>query len=167
MPHRGRLSLLTDLLQYSPTALFHKIKGGPEIPEHLGATGDVISHLASSPKLQYDDAEKPIKVSLLQNPSHLGKPFPNGDAVHHPLIFLIGAEAVNPVALGKTRAKQYSLIRDSSPECVLGDKVMCVQLHGDAAFTGQGVVMETLGLSELVEVPAQLRVFALTVLVGP
>ena len=60
--------------------------------------------------------------------------------------FLI-SEAANPVALGKTRAKQYSLIRDSSPDCALGDKVMCVQIHGDAAFTGQGVVMETLGLS--------------------
>lgn len=40
------------------------------------------------------------------------------------------------------------MIRDSSPDCALGDRVMCVQLHGDAAFTGQGVVMETLGLSE-------------------
>ena len=45
MPHRGRLNLLTDLLQYSPTALFHKIKGGSEIPEDLGAEGDVLSHL--------------------------------------------------------------------------------------------------------------------------
>lgn len=41
----GRLSLLTDLLQYRPAALFHKIKGGLEMPEALGATGDVISHL--------------------------------------------------------------------------------------------------------------------------
>lgn len=45
MPHRGRLNLLTDLLQYSPTALFHKIKGGSEVPEELDAEGDVISHL--------------------------------------------------------------------------------------------------------------------------
>ncbi|KIO24447.1 hypothetical protein M407DRAFT_212813 [Tulasnella calospora MUT 4182] len=127
MPHRGRLSLLTDLLQFSPTALFHKIKGGSEVPEGIGATGDVISHLASSPNLKYGD--KQVQVSLLQNPSHL--------------------EAINPVALGKARAKQYSMIRDSSPDCALGDKVMCVQLHGDAAFAGQGVVMETLGLSNL------------------
>lgn len=61
---------------------------------------------------------------------------------------MLPAEAVNPVALGKTRAKQLSLIKDANPECALGDKVMCVQLHGDAAFTGQGVVMEGLGLSE-------------------
>jgi probable 2-oxoglutarate dehydrogenase E1 component DHKTD1 len=48
MPHRGRLNLLTDLLQYSPAALFHKIKGGYEIPEELGAEGDVLSHLCKS-----------------------------------------------------------------------------------------------------------------------
>jgi probable 2-oxoglutarate dehydrogenase E1 component DHKTD1 len=45
MPHRGRLNLLTDLLQYPPAALFHKITGAAEIPEKLGADGDVISHL--------------------------------------------------------------------------------------------------------------------------
>lgn len=45
------------------------------------------------------------------------------------------AEAVNPVALGKARAKQYSLLRDAGPDCMLGDKVMSVQLHGDAVST--------------------------------
>ncbi|KAJ7025371.1 dehydrogenase E1 and transketolase domain-containing protein 1 [Mycena alexandri] len=129
MPHRGRLNLLTDLLQYSPTALFHKIKGGAEIPEDLGAEGDVLSHLVASPNLEYNGASGPIQVSLLPNPSHL--------------------EAVNPVALGKTRAKQYSLLKTSPKDCDLGDKVMCVQLHGDASFAGQGIVMESLGLSNL------------------
>ncbi|QRW18860.1 pyruvate dehydrogenase E1 component alpha subunit [Rhizoctonia solani] len=66
---------------------------------------------------------------MLQNPSHL--------------------EAVNPVAMGQARAKQYSLIKESGNDCMLGDKVICVQLHGDAAFTGQGVIMEGLGLSNL------------------
>ncbi|KAI0297773.1 dehydrogenase E1 and transketolase domain-containing protein 1 [Multifurca ochricompacta] len=127
MPHRGRLNLLAGLLQMSPTSLFHKIKGGYEIPEELGAVGDVISHLVASPTLTYDGAD--VKVSLLPNPSHL--------------------EAVSPVALGKTRAKQYSLLNTSPEDCMLGDKAMCVQLHGDASFTGQGVVMETLGLSNL------------------
>jgi len=47
MPHRGRLNLLTDLLQYSPTALFHKIKGGSEYSEELLAEGDVLSHLGA------------------------------------------------------------------------------------------------------------------------
>lgn len=46
MPHRGRLNLLTDLLQFEPAALFHKIKGNSEVPAELGATGDVISHLS-------------------------------------------------------------------------------------------------------------------------
>ncbi|OAX34146.1 dehydrogenase E1 and transketolase domain-containing protein 1 [Rhizopogon vinicolor AM-OR11-026] len=133
MPHRGRLNLLTGLLEYNPTALFHKIKGGCEVEETLGVSGDVLSHLVASPTLQYGEAEG-IKVSLQPNPSHL--------------------EAVNPVALGKARAKQYSLLRTLSngknnQDCMLGDKVMCVQLHGDASFAGQGVVMETLGLSNL------------------
>ncbi|PPQ78664.1 hypothetical protein CVT25_010552 [Psilocybe cyanescens] len=128
MPHRGRLNLLTDILQYSPAALFHKIKGGFEIPEDLGAEGDVLSHLVASPSLSYPGASDPIKVSLLPNPSHL--------------------EAVNSVAMGKTRAKQFSLLKTSPDDCKLGDRVMCVQLHGDASFTGQGVVMESLGLKE-------------------
>ncbi|GJJ77187.1 probable 2-oxoglutarate dehydrogenase E1 component DHKTD1 [Entomortierella parvispora] len=128
MPHRGRLNLLTDLMQYDPTALFSKVKGNPEFPAGLPASGDVLSHIANSPKLDYGEAE-PLHVSMLHNPSHL--------------------EAVNPVAMGKARAKQMDLIAASSPECQLGDKVMCVQLHGDAAFTGQGVVMESLGLSNL------------------
>ncbi|GBE88887.1 2-oxoglutarate dehydrogenase, mitochondrial [Sparassis crispa] len=135
MPHRGRLNLLTGLLEFSPAALFHKIKGGSEIPEELGASGDVISHLVASPSLRYDGSEKPVKVSLLPNPSHL--------------------EAINPVTLGKTRAKQFALLkemlRDGTPaaECKPGDKVLCVQLHGDASFTGQGIIMEGLGLSNL------------------
>ena len=96
MPHRGRLNLLTILLQYSPAGLFHKIKGGSELPDDLGAEGDVLSHLgrylipsplffasnsfkiidcfpsAASPSLSYDEASTLIKVSLLPNPSHLG-----------------------------------------------------------------------------------------------
>ena len=54
---------------------------------------------------------------------------------------------MDPVALGKTRAKQFAMLKDADPGCKLGDKVMCVQLHGDASFAGQGVVMESLGLS--------------------
>ncbi len=89
MPHRGRLNLLTDILKYSPAGLFHKIKGGFEVPEDLGAECDVLSHLGkaklsvsqhhiqhlqvSSPSLTYANASHPIKVSLLPNPSHLGK----------------------------------------------------------------------------------------------
>ncbi|WWD16700.1 oxoglutarate dehydrogenase (succinyl-transferring), E1 component [Kwoniella shandongensis] len=131
LPHRGRLSLLCDpeLLAYPPEALFSKIKGAPEFDPATapGATGDVISHLSAIRQLEYDGHE--VKVEVLQNPSHL--------------------EAVNPVALGVTRAKQMSLLKSSPKECKLGDKVLCVQLHGDAAFAGQGVVAESLGLSGL------------------
>ncbi|KAG8808783.1 hypothetical protein FRC17_003774 [Serendipita sp. 399] len=127
MPHRGRLNLLTGLLDFPPRALLHKIKGNSELPEWLGATGDVISHLAVTSSIQSKGRD--LTVQLLQNPSHL--------------------EAINPVVLGKTRGKQYSLIHTSDSSCMLGDKVICVQLHGDAAFTGQGVVMESLGLSNL------------------
>ena len=59
------------------------------------------------------------------------------------------AEAINPIALGKARAKQYSLLKSSPADCALGDRVLCVQVHGDASFTGQGVVMEGIGLSNL------------------
>ncbi|RXW18551.1 hypothetical protein EST38_g7302 [Candolleomyces aberdarensis] len=128
MPHRGRLNLLTDLLQYPPSSLFHKIKGGSELPEDLGVDADVLSHLVSSPVLNYGNGAE-IKVSLQANPSHL--------------------EAVNPIALGKTRAKQLSLLKTSPADCKLGDRVMCVQLHGDGSFSGQGVVMESLGMSNL------------------
>ncbi|KAJ1653041.1 hypothetical protein IWQ61_006754 [Dispira simplex] len=132
MAHRGRLNLLTGLLQLSPEVLFHKVKGNSEFPPDVPATGDVLSHLTSAPTLDYGTG-LPLHVSLLPNPSHL--------------------EAVNPVAMGKARAKQMQLFDRlgdaANTSCELGDRVMCVQLHGDAAFTGQGVVMETLGLSNL------------------
>jgi probable 2-oxoglutarate dehydrogenase E1 component DHKTD1 len=73
LPHRGRLSLLCDpdLLGYSPTALFAKIKGQPEYDPATapGATGDVISHLAATRNIPYNG--KNVKVEILQNPSHL------------------------------------------------------------------------------------------------
>lgn len=88
MPHRGRLNLLTGLLEYNPAALFHKIKGGQEAQvDGETISGDVLSHLGgymrcvhvssvnnlrlvASPTLNYGGKE--IKVSLLPNPSHLG-----------------------------------------------------------------------------------------------
>jgi probable 2-oxoglutarate dehydrogenase E1 component DHKTD1 len=70
MPHRGRLNLLTDLFQFSPTALFHKIKGNSEFPKEFQVSGDVLSHLANSVHLDYGD-KRPLHVTLLHNPSHL------------------------------------------------------------------------------------------------
>ncbi|ORZ14017.1 dehydrogenase E1 and transketolase domain-containing protein 1 [Absidia repens] len=131
MPHRGRLNLLCDLLEYPHEALFHKMKGQSELPEDTFHSADVISHLVNNPNLTYDG--KSLHVSLLSNPSHL--------------------EAINPVAMGKARAKQTELLSSiettGDDACSLGDRVMCVQLHGDAAFAGQGVVMESLCMSNL------------------
>ncbi|KAI9505842.1 hypothetical protein GGI25_001250 [Coemansia spiralis] len=129
MPHRGRLNILVDLLKYPPRALFHKLQGNTEFPDSLPASGDVISHIANSPKLNYGYKED-LHVTMLHNPSHL--------------------EAVNPVVSGYGRAKQmYLYDKNTDPNCALGDKLIGIQIHGDAAFTGQGVVMETLGLSNL------------------
>ncbi|KAJ1561257.1 putative 2-oxoglutarate dehydrogenase E1 component DHKTD1, mitochondrial, partial [Nowakowskiella sp. JEL0078] len=137
MPHRGRLNLLADLLQFPLASLFHKVKGNNEFLDDEPATGDVISHLykklysvAQTVDLSYGFNDK-IKVSLLNNPSHL--------------------EAVNPVAMGEARARQMNMLDngDVESDCQLGDRVLCVQLHGDAAFCGQGVVTESLGLSNL------------------
>ncbi|KAI9490360.1 dehydrogenase E1 and transketolase domain-containing protein 1 [Zychaea mexicana] len=127
MPHRGRLNLLCNLLEYPHAALFSKMKGNSELPGDTTHTGDVISHLINNPTLKYDGGE--VHVSLLSNPSHL--------------------EAVNPVVMGKARAKQTELLTSANPDCSLGDRVMAVQIHGDAAFTGQGIVMESLSLSNL------------------
>ena len=135
MPHRGRLNLLTGVLGYPLEALFNKIQGNPELMDNSGtATGDILSHLFQSIDLPIEGEGKKIHLSMLPNPSHL--------------------EAINPVALGKTRSKQLFL--KEAPYDVtnyadkrLGDRVMCVLIHGDASFASQGVVAECLMLSSL------------------
>ncbi|XP_043570084.1 probable 2-oxoglutarate dehydrogenase E1 component DHKTD1, mitochondrial isoform X1 [Chiloscyllium plagiosum] len=131
MPHRGRLNLLTGLLQFPPELMFRKMRGLSEFPENSLATGDVLSHLTSSVDLDFG-CDHPLHVTMLPNPSHL--------------------EAVNPVAIGKTRGRQqsrqdgdYSASGSAQP----GDKAICVQVHGDASFPGQGIVAETFTLSNL------------------
>ncbi|XP_022069108.2 2-oxoadipate dehydrogenase complex component E1 [Acanthochromis polyacanthus] len=131
MPHRGRLNLLTGLLKFPPELMFRKMRGLSEFPDTSPAIGDVLSHLTSSVELDFG-AEHPLHVTMLPNPSHL--------------------EAINPVAQGKTRARQqlrkegdYSPEEDAQP----GDQVICLQVHGDGSFTGQGIVPETLTLSNL------------------
>uniref|UniRef100_A0A8C4K1A3 2-oxoadipate dehydrogenase complex component E1 n=1 Tax=Dromaius novaehollandiae TaxID=8790 RepID=A0A8C4K1A3_DRONO len=131
MPHRGRLNLLTGLLQLPPELMFRKMRGLSEFPENSPAIGDVLSHLTSSVDLDFG-SHRPVHVTLLPNPSHL--------------------EAINPVAVGKTRGRQQTLLDgDYSPESSAqpGDSVICLQVHGDAAFSGQGIVPETLTLSNL------------------
>ncbi|XP_069689764.1 2-oxoadipate dehydrogenase complex component E1 isoform X2 [Periplaneta americana] len=130
MPHRGRLNLLTGMLQFPPAQIFRKLKGMSEFPEMVKASGDVLSHFTSSVDLKIGD--KTLHVTLLPGPSHL--------------------EAVNPVSMGKTRGRQQSFKEGGySPESSSqwSDKVLNIQIHGDAAFTGQGVNQETLEISQV------------------
>lgn len=131
MPHRGRLNLLTGLLKFPPELMFRKMRGLSEFPDTSPAIGDVLSHLTSSIELDFG-ADCPLHVTMLPNPSHL--------------------EAINPVAQGKARARQQLRQEgDYSPEesAQPGDQVICLQVHGDGSFTGQGIVPETLTLSNL------------------
>ncbi|WP_284266563.1 2-oxoglutarate dehydrogenase E1 component [Roseicyclus amphidinii] len=121
MPHRGRLSVLANVMGKPYRAIFNEFQGGSFKPEDVDGSGDVKYHLGASSDREFDGNS--VHLSLTANPSHL--------------------EAVNPVVLGKVRAKQDQL----------GDterrQVMAVLLHGDAAFAGQGVVAEGFGLSGL------------------
>nr|XP_006633362.2 PREDICTED: probable 2-oxoglutarate dehydrogenase E1 component DHKTD1, mitochondrial isoform X1 [Lepisosteus oculatus] len=131
MPHRGRLNLLTGLLQFPPELMFRKMRGLSEFPENSPSIGDVLSHLTSSVDLDFGSGH-PLHVTMLPNPSHL--------------------EAINPVTVGKTRGRQQSKKDgDYSPDSSgqPGDKVICLQVHGDASFSGQGIVAETFTISNL------------------
>ena len=122
MPHRGRLSVLANVMSKPYRAIFNEFQGGSFKPEDVDGSGDVKYHLGASSDREFDGNK--VHLSLTANPSHL--------------------EAVNPVVLGKVRAKQAQL-GDSER-----DQVLPVLLHGDAAFAGQGVVAEGFGLSGLV-----------------
>ncbi|MEY8830202.1 2-oxoglutarate dehydrogenase E1 component [Sedimentitalea sp. XS_ASV28] len=121
MPHRGRLSVLANVLQKPYRAIFNEFQGGSFKPEDVDGSGDVKYHLGASSDRDFDG--NIVHLSLTANPSHL--------------------EAVNPVVLGKARAKQDQN-HDSERTSVLP-----ILLHGDAAFAGQGVVAECFGLSGL------------------
>ncbi|MGR3510544.1 MAG: 2-oxoglutarate dehydrogenase E1 component [Sulfitobacter sp.] len=121
MPHRGRLSVLANVMQKPYRAIFNEFQGGSFKPEDVDGSGDVKYHLGASSDREFDG--NTVHLSLTANPSHL--------------------EAVNPVVLGKVRAKQDQL-NDKQRTAV-----MPVLLHGDAAFAGQGVVAECFALSGL------------------
>ncbi|EFA05916.2 probable 2-oxoglutarate dehydrogenase E1 component DHKTD1 homolog, mitochondrial [Tribolium castaneum] len=125
MPHRGRLNLLTGMLNFPPVKMFAKLKGKSNFSDKYRVTGDVLSHFVSSTDLKFGD--KNLHVTLLYNPSHL--------------------EAVNPVSMGKTRAKQLESRDGDYGDGRWGDKIINLQVHGDAAITGQGVNQECLALS--------------------
>jgi len=123
MAHRGRLNVLSQVMAKPHRAIFHEFKGGSSTPMEVEGSGDVKYHLGASSDREFDNNK--VHLSLTANPSHL--------------------EIVDPVVLGKVRAKQ-DLFGDK-PE----DRVSALPLliHGDAAFAGQGVVAECFGLSGL------------------
>ncbi|MBA4750515.1 MAG: 2-oxoglutarate dehydrogenase E1 component [Alphaproteobacteria bacterium] len=121
MAHRGRLNVLTHILGKPPRAIFSEFQGTTALPDDFQGSGDVKYHLGASGERAFG-AHK-IRVSLTSNPSHL--------------------EAVNPVVVGKVRAKQ------TRREDAARTKLLGLLIHGDAAFAGQGLVAETLLLSDL------------------
>ena len=120
MSHRGRLNVLANLLQKSYKRMFNEFVGEyASTPEE--SAGDVKYHLGASSNREFDGNS--VHISLTDNPSHL--------------------EAVNPVVLGQTRAKQF-FHQDAKR-----NKVIPILIHGDAAFAGQGVVAECFSMSGL------------------
>ena len=121
MPHRGRLNVLAHILEKDLPDIFHAFQGGAASAGDVEGSGDVKYHLGASKKRIIHGSE--VHLSLTANPSHL--------------------ESVDPVVLGKVRAKQDQM----------GDherkQVMPLLLHGDAAFAGQGMVAECFGMSGL------------------
>ena len=123
MAHRGRLNVLAQVMGKPHRAIFHEFKGGSSTPNEVEGSGDVKYHLGASSDREFDDNK--VHLSLTANPSHL--------------------EIVDPVVLGKVRAKQDQ--HGATPE----DRrmVMPLLIHGDASFAGQGVIAECFGLSGL------------------
>ena len=121
MPHRGRLNVLANMMGKPYQAIFSEFQGNSAHPEEIQGAGDVKYHLGTSSDREFDGNQ--IHLSLTANPSHL--------------------EAVNTVVLGKVRAKQTQIVNETR------DQVMGLLMHGDAAFAGQGLVAETLDMSQL------------------
>jgi len=125
MPHRGRLNVLAAVMGKPYQVIFHEFQGGSSLPSDVEGSGDVKYHLGASSDREFDGNS--VHLSLTANPSHL--------------------EIVNPVVIGKARAKQAFTLRETPTAG--RSHVMPLLLHGDAAFAGQGVVAECFALSGL------------------
>ena len=123
MPHRGRLNTLVNIVKKPFTAVFSEFGGESFKPDDVQGSGDVKYHLGTSTDLEVDGHD--VHISLQPNPSHL--------------------EAVDPVVVGKVRARQ-----DMNGDTRGRRSVMGILMHGDAAFAGQGLVYETLAMSQLI-----------------
>src|SRR5690606_25905573 len=124
MAHRGRLNVLANVAGKAYAQIFNEFDGTTD-PRSVQGSGDVKYHLGTEGVFTADSGET-TRVYLSANPSHL--------------------EAVNPVLEGIVRAKLDALGADLTAG---NAPVLPIQVHGDAAFSGQGVVMETLNLSAL------------------
>ena len=122
MAHRGRLNVLSQVMHKQHRVIFHEFKGGSASPDEVDGSGDVKYHLGASSDREFDGNS--VHLSLTANPSHL--------------------EIVDPVVLGKVRAKQ-----DQLGDVIERSKALPLLIHGDAAFAGQGVVAECFTLSGL------------------
>ncbi len=130
MPHRGRLNVLAAVMGKPYQVIFHEFGGGSATPEDVLGSGDVKYHMGASSDRAFDGNN--VHLSLTANPSHL--------------------EIVNPVVLGKARAKQaepQTWREDDAALFKLRTRVLPLLIHGDAAFAGQGVVAECFALSGL------------------
>jgi 2-oxoglutarate dehydrogenase E1 component len=121
MAHRGRLNILVNVMHKPFSALFSEFQGNSPNPDSVEGSGDVKYHLGTSADREFDG--NTVHLSLTANPSHL--------------------EMVDPVVLGKVRAKQ-TLMADKSRR-----EVLALLLHGDAAFAGQGIIAECFGFSQI------------------
>ena len=133
MAHRGRLNTLAAVMGKPYKVIFHEFQGGSAVPSDIEGSGDVKYHMGASSDREFDG--NTVHLSLTANPSHL--------------------EIVNPVVLGKARAKQAFDIREANAGVPESDwvldrsKAMPLLIHGDAAFAGQGVVAECFALMGL------------------
>ena len=123
MSHRGRLNTLVNVVKKPFVALFSEFGGSSFKPDDVQGSGDVKYHLGTSTDVEIDGRR--VHLSLQPNPSHL--------------------EVVDPVVVGKVRARQ-----DMAGDTKARRSVMGILVHGDAAFAGQGVVYETLAMSQLI-----------------
>jgi 2-oxoglutarate dehydrogenase E1 component len=123
MPHRGRLNTLVNIVKKPFIAVFSEFTGESSKPDEVQGSGDVKYHLGTSTDVEI--AGHSVHLSLQPNPSHL--------------------EAVDPVVVGKVRARQ-----DTAGDTQRRSSVMALEMHGDAAFAGQGLVYETLAMSQLI-----------------
>jgi 2-oxoglutarate dehydrogenase E1 component len=120
MSHRGRLNVLANVMSKPYRQIFHEFHGGSANPSDIEGSGDVKYHLGASSDREFDN--RSVHLSLTPNPPHL--------------------EAVDPVVLGKARAKQDQLNDEDARGSVLP-----LLIHGDAAFAGQGIVAECFAMS--------------------